>query len=303
MLYRPFASVVLVLSLAGAAAGQELEPRAYAPNPTGATFVLLAYGRTSGDVVFDPSLPFRDVSAAVNSTSLLAGRTFGLLGRSASAGVALPYVWGSMQGSVGEQFRRIERSGLGDVRGRLAVNLVGAPALGLREFAARRPGTTLGASLTVVAPSGQYDPAKLINIGANRWSFKPELGLSHPAGRWFLELYTGVWLFADNDDYFGGQRREQAPLGSVQGHMAYAFRPRLWLAGDATFYTGGRTTVDGAASADTLSNSRVGLTLSLPAGRRNSVKLTWATGFTTRVGGDFDTFGVAWQTLWLPPVR
>lgn len=150
-----------------------------------------------------------------------------------------------------------------------------------------------------MAPSGQYDPAKLINIGSNRWSFKPEVGLSQPAGRWLLEAYGGVWLFTDNTDFYGGSRREQKPIGTLQAHASYTFRPRLWLAGDATYYGGGRSTLAGVVKSDVQSNSRFGLTLGLPLGRRQSLKVAWATAFTTRVGGDFDTVAVAWQMLWL----
>jgi hypothetical protein len=293
----------LLLALAGALSGQELEPRAYAPNPSGATFALLAYGKSTGDVLLDTALPITDVTADLNATSLLLGRTFGLAGRSASFGVGVPYAWGSMEGNVGEEFRRITRSGLGDMRARFAVNLAGGPALEMSEFVKRTPRTTLGASLVTVIPTGQYAPSKLINIGANRWAFKPELGLSHPHGRWFLELYGGVWLFTANDDFFGGQHRKQASIFSFQAHVAYTFKRRLWLSGDATFYTGGQTTVNGARNADRQENSRTGLTLALPIGARHSVKLGWAKGISTRIGGDFNTFGVAWQTLWLPRAR
>src|SRR6185436_673573 len=174
---------------AAAALAQELEPRAYSPNPTGANFVLLAYGHSSGNVVFDPSVPITDVSAHVNAGALFYGRTFGLFGRSASAAVQLPYVWGHIEGNVFEERRDVYRSGLADLRLRLTANLLGGPALPPREFAQRRHRTTLGASVVVVAPTGQYDPEKLINVGTNRWAFKPELGLSCPAGRWFVELY------------------------------------------------------------------------------------------------------------------
>ena len=287
----------LILWPAGGVA-QDLEPRAYSPNPTGANFVMLAYARTTGDVVFDPSLPFSDVEAKVNGAVLLYGRTFGLFGRSAAATLIGSYVWGTMSGNVGEEFRSIRRSGLADAKARLSVNLVGGPALAPREFAQRRPRTTLGASLIAVAPAGQYDPAKLINISANRWAVKPELGLAHPAGRFMLEAYAGLWFYADNADFYGGSVREQSPLGTFQAHVSYTFKPRLWLAGDATFYAGGRTTLDGARNDDRQENSRLGLTLSLPIGRRHSLKLSWASGFTTRIGGDFDTLAVAWQTLW-----
>jgi hypothetical protein len=260
--------------------------------------VVLGYGRSTGGVLFDPSLPFDDVNAAINRGSLLYGRTFGLFGRSANAAVALPYVWGDVDGLVEGEYRRITRSGLGDLRGQLTVNVLGGPALTPREFASHSPGTVLGLSLAVVAPTGQYDPSKLINIGSNRWSLKPEMGVSKTWGRWYLELYGGVWVFSDNTDFFGGSVREQDPIGTFQAHVSYTFKPRLWLAANATFYTGGRTTLDGAAKADLQRNSRLGLTLTLPVGRRSAVKVAWASGFTTRVGADFDSLGVAFQTVW-----
>jgi hypothetical protein len=296
---RAWIGMAVWLALPAAAAfAQELEPRAYSPNPTGANFVLLAYGHSSGNVVFDPSVPITDVSAKVNQGALFYGRTFGLFGRSASAAVQLPYVWGNVEGDVFEERRTVHRSGLGDLRLRLTSNLVGGPALAPKEFAQRRPRTTLGASLVVIAPTGQYDPSKLVNLGTNRWSIKPEVGLSYPAGRWFLEGYAGAWLFGDNADFFGGSRKEQQALASLQAHVSYVFRPRLWLAGDATFYTGGRTTLDGVRKADLQRNTRLGLTLSVPVRRRGGLKVSWARGILTRIGGDFDTLAVGYQFLW-----
>ena len=69
-----------------------------------------------------------------------------------------------------------------------------------------------------------------MNIGTNRWAAKTELGLTHPMGKWLLEAYVGAWWFEDNDDFFGGQLREQDPLASIQAHVSYTFRPRMWLA-------------------------------------------------------------------------
>jgi len=296
------AVAILVAALgAGAvsrAGAQELEPRAYSPNPTGANFVVVGIGRSTGDVVTDPSLPFQDVEAKLNQPTLGYSHTLGLFGRSASIGLGVPYVWGSVEGSVGEEARRITRSGLADPRLRFAVNLVGGPALDPREFAARRPRTSLGATVIVSAPLGQYDPAKLVNLGTNRWAVKGELGVSQPLGRFAAELYAGGWLYGDNDDFYGGVRREQKPVATLQAHVVYTIRPRLWLAGDATFYAGGSTTLDGTPKNDRQQNSRVGLTLALPVARRQSLKVTWGSGFTTLAGGDFQTIGVAWQFFW-----
>jgi len=278
---------------------QEMEPRAYSPSPVGTNFVLAGYARSSGNVVVDASLPLSDVDAQLNFGTLAYGHTFGVLGRSANVLVVAPYVWGEVSGNVNEEAASITRSGPGDPRLRLSVNLLGGPALPPAEFAVRKPATTLGASLTVVPPLGEYYPEKLINLGANRWAFKPELGLSVPVGRWSLDAYAGVWLFGDNDEFFGGVRREQDPIGALQFHASYTFRPRLWVAFDSTWYAGGRSTVNGVEKSDRQENTRIGLTLSLPFGNRQSIKLTLSDGATTRVGGDFSTFGVAWQYAWL----
>ena len=292
-------SPLLGLTLLGSpAAAQELEPRAYSPSPVGANFLVLVGGRSTGGIVSDASTPITNIHAEVNSASLGYGRTFGLFGRSANAGIFQSYVWASVSGDVFEQARSVERSGVGDTRLRFGMNILGGPALTPAEFAKRRPGRTLGASVIVVVPTGQYYPDKLINLGANRWAFRPEVGYSQPVRRWFFDAYAAVWLFTDNDDFYGGQLREQQPIGAFQGHVSYTFKPRLWLAANATFYTGGRTTVDGTKNADLQANSRFGVTFSVPVGRRNSVKLSGTTGATTRIGGSFDTIAAAWQFLW-----
>lgn len=280
------------------AAGQSLEPRAYSPNPVGTNFAVANYGYQTGAVVFDATLPFKDVTAKVNSGSLIYVRTFNLFGRSANAGLVVPYVWGSIEGEVNEENRRITRSGFGDLQSRLTVNLLGGPALTPAEFAVRKPERTLGISLLTVAPTGQYFPDKLINIGGNRWAFKPELGFSQPLGKWSFEAYAGAWFFTTNDDFFGGQTRSQEPVIAFQGHVSYTFAPRLWLAASGTYYTGGKTTINGVLNSDLQNNSRVSLTASVPVARNQSLKFFWARGATTSIGADFTTYSVSYQFVW-----
>lgn len=294
------AGAVLALVLAApSAVAQELEPRAYAPAPVGTNFLVLGYTYQSGEVVFDPASPISDVSASLNSASLAYGRSFSLFGRLATASVAVPGAWGSVSGSVGEQRRSVTRSGLADMRARFVVNLLGGPALTPREYAARPPSTTLGFSLVVSAPTGEYDSTKLINLGTHRWAVKPEIGLSSPIGRWTLEAAAGAWLFGDNDRFFPGEvKRSQDPLWTAQGHIGYTFRPQLWVALDATYYTGGRTYADDVRSATRQDNSRLGATLSLPVKRGHTLKFLAARGVTARVGSRFDTYSIAYQYLW-----
>jgi len=292
-------AVALVLTGVGTARAQQLEPRAYAPAPRGLNFIGLAPQYSFGGVVTDPSLPFENVRAEVYTLSPYYDRTFGLLGRLASLIVATPYGWGHVRGDVQDVGRSADRTGWLDPQLRLGVNLLGCPALTPQEFAHRKPGATFGASVSISAPFGQYDSSKLINLGTNRWAYKPELGLSQPFGDWVIEFYAGVSLFQTNRNFYGGQVREQDPLASYQTHAVYLFHRGAWAAADFTYYNGGATTVIGQPKSDRQDNARGGLTLSFPYGKHQSLKLAWAQGVSTRVGSSFQTVGVGWQWRWL----
>jgi hypothetical protein len=293
--------LLIAIGLAGAAvipdraAAQEIEPRAFSPSPVGVTFVLVGAGQSTGGILTDPSLPVDDVDAEINAGLLGLGHSFGLFGRLASVAIAQSYLSGEFTGTLDGEPASASRSGFADTKLRFSVNFRGNPAMTPAEFARRKPRTTIGASLSVSAPTGVYHPSKLINVGTNRWAVKPEIGVSHPVGRWTLEATAGVWLFEDNPEYFGGRHREQDPLASLQAHVGYTFRPQLWVAANATYYDGGASTVDGVAKDDRQSNSRYGLTLSVPLARSQSLKLFWHDGATTRIGSDFTSYGLSWQ--------
>ena len=277
---------------------QEMEPRAYSAVPVGTNFVVFDYARSSGDVSFDPSLPITNVQAHINVFTLGYSHSFGVAGHTVSVAVSAPYANADVNGDVKGIYQQQYRSGLGDMHFRVAANLLGDPALSPEEFVRRTPSTILGVSLSMVAPTGQYEPARLINIGANRWSFKPEVGLSQPFGNWFMDAAAGVWLFTDNDDFFGGHRRSQDPMPTFQWHGGYTWRPGLWLAADVTYFTGGRTRVNGVEDQDYQLSARYGVTLSVPLAAKWSAKLAWSRGLVTRVGGNFQTISIALQYRW-----
>jgi len=281
----------------GRVRGQQLEPRAYSVSPVGTNIVVLGYGRSTGDIAFDPSLPITDASAKINGAFAGYFRSVSFFGRSANVSVALPYVWGNLQGNVGGQFQQVRRSGLGDPSVRFAVNLYGARAMDLKKFSKYRQKTVIGASVVVVAPLGQYDPAKAINLGGNRWACKPEIGISRAVRRLSLDFYLGAWLFTANNN-FQGRTRTQSPIASSQFHLSYNVKPKLWVAFDATFYAGGRTTLNGVRGNDLQRNSRIGGTLSLKLDRRQSLKFAYSRGAFTNIGADFQSVSVAYQYLW-----
>lgn len=290
--------LVLTFALVHTAAAQEMEPRAYSPAPIGTQFVLLSYGHQSGDVLLDSSLPLKDVSISFNSGSIGYGRTFSLLGRQTNVAVLFPYIWGTARGTVFEDQVNVRRSGGGDLRVRFSTLFKGGEARNAKEFAQRKPTTIIGASVSMIVPTGQYDPARLVNPGSNRWAFKPEIGLSKPQGRWTFEAMGGAWLFTANKNFLGNSRRAQKPMASFQGAVIYTLRPRMWLSGNATFYSGGSTVLNDTANADRQRNARVGATFSFPLNQRQSIKVVWAKGITTRIGGSLNTIAVAWQYAW-----
>jgi hypothetical protein len=202
---------------------------------------------------------------------------------------------------VSEQRGSIRRSGIADTRLKFSINLHGNPARSPSAFAKiRKRSFIVGTSLTVAVPTGQYDPIKLINIGTNRWAFKPELGISFPVKKNLdLDFYLGAWLFMHNSDYFPGNTlRRQTPIVALQGHISYTFRPRFWVAADMTWYRGGAAKVGDGGPTGEQNNSRAGLTFSMPLRTKQSFKLAYSAGTTARIGSDFKTLTAGWQYSW-----
>jgi len=286
---------------------QDLAPRAYLITPRGSNAITLANAYNDGPLLLEGAVPIEDATARLNAPSLTYYRAFSLLGRSANVIAGVAYGVGTFEGTVLGEQESIYRSGLFDSVVRVSVNLVGGPAMSLPEMRTWQQKTLLGVSLKVVAPTGQYDPTKLINLGANRWAFKPELGLSRRWGHWVLDAYGGVWFFTENPEFFsrnayvpGVQAQTQDPAVVLETHLSYDFRPRLWVSLDGNFWRGGTTSLNGVENPATLQqNSRVGITASFPVTRHQSVKLSYGRGAYIRFGGDYQVLSAAWQYSWI----
>lgn len=302
MRYFPLSSMaVFLLLLAEESKAQDLDPRAYVRIPVNVTVAVAGFSYSDGGIVTDATLPLEDLQAKIGSTSLAVVHSFSLFGKTAQASVTLPYAWGDASAIITGTRQSTTRSCFGDMRLKISCLLAGAPAATIGELAKARRKTILGTSLSVVTPTGQYFPEKLINIGTSRWAFKPELAISQPIGkRWLIDFYSGLWLFTKNDSFYPGTSvRTQEPLGSFQGHISYNIQPLMWVAFDWTYYTGGRSSVDGVKMNDRQINSRVGATLVLPVGKRHSVKFAYSTGAIIRSGADFTSISAGWQTTFL----
>jgi hypothetical protein len=300
-LSRPLALalVACALLLCGIAArAQDNEPRAYSNAPVGMNFLVAGYAYTDGGLSLDPSLPVKDPQLQTNSILIAYARTLDLWGKSAKFDAILPYTW--LSGTAIYRGQPVQRrvDGFSDFKFRFSINLFGAPALSLKDFATYKQDWIVGVSLQVSVPASQYDPSRLVNIGTHRWSFKPEVGISKRVGRWTWEGAFAATLFTTNHDFYGGQRRSQEPLYSAQAHAIYSFRGGAWSSLDVTYFTGGRTTLNDTVKEDRQQNWRVGGTLTLPVDPKNSVKLFLSDGVSARTGNNFLMAGLAWQHRW-----
>jgi len=299
--------VALVPFLVQALCGQSLAPRAYLITPVGSNAVTVTSTLYTGDILFDSTSPLSDASGRVSLVVPTYYHAFDFFGHSANVTMGLPYSVGSFRALVVNQEQTAYRSGIGDAAIRFSVNLAGGPGMKVPQFLKWKQKRLLGASLLVSLPTGQYDPTLLINIGSNRWAFKPELGYSQRLGNWLVDVYGGVWFFTANPEffsrnsYFAGTRPQtQAPVGVMEGHLSYDFKPGVWVSADGNFWYGGRTTLDGVQNPSSLQrNSRVGGTAAVRVSLHQSIKFSYARGAYIRFGGDYQAFSVAWQYGWI----
>ena len=290
--------IIAFVSAVANAKAQDAEPRAYSNTPIGLNFLISGYIYSKGKLAFDPDTAIADAKFRSNTAVLAYVRSFDVGGQSAKFDVIVPASSFVAQGLLNGQPREREMSGLGDPRFRVSVNLFGAPALSAKDFANYHQDLIVGVSLQVSAPLGQYDDTKLLNLGGNRWSFRPELGISKAWGPWTVEIAPSVAFFSDNTDFFGGNTFSQSPIYTLQAHLIHTFQSGVWMALDGVYFAGGHTSLNGVKSDNEQRNTRAGFTLALPVDRNNSLKLSASTGISTRTGSQFSALGIAWQYRW-----
>ena len=294
----------LAACFAQVAAAQTLAPRAYIITPMHANAITLSWSYFNGGLDFNGAIPVTGATGTYSVPVLSYYHSFSVFGRSANITGFLPYGVGTFQGSVLGTQRQIYRSGLLDVGVRFSVNLKGGPAMKAPEFAKWKQKTLLGVSLTVIAPTGQYNPTRLVNWGINRWAIRPELGYSRRWGSWLVDGYGGVWFYTTNNSFYSvpnPQPQTQSPIGSLEGHLSYDFgKLRCWASLDGNFWFGGTTSLGGIANPVTRqTSSRIGGTFSFPLWRHQSIKIGYSDGAYVRFGGNYQSVSVAWQYSWL----
>ena len=304
-LKRLFYLAILIPCGARIALAQELAPRAYIIVPTHSNAVTFTWSFYDGGIDFNGAVPASNATGIYSVPVLSYYHAFSFFGRSTNFTGVLPYGVGNFKGNINGSEQSSYRSGLLDASARLSVNLFGGPAMPLQEFRKWKQNTIVGASVKIIVPTGQYGPAKLVNWGSNRWSFKPELGLSRRIGNWILDGYGGAWLYATNPAFGVGIPKPlpqtEAPIGSFEGHLSYDFKKvGLWASFDGNFWWGGTTALEGNTNpATTQRSSRLGGTFSVPIAKHQTIKVSYSDGTYVRFGSNYNNLQVAWQYSWI----
>ena len=251
---------------------QFTDPRSYENTAVGTNQLELSFSHVRGTATIDTSIVVAGANLDLNQGTIDYTRYFGLLDRVMWVEAAIPVA--GLSGSISGTSIQGGTTGTGDSSYAVAMLLRGGRALGVKQFEEYRPTTTLGASLTVTAPTGSYHPDRLLNLGAGRWSFKPELALSHPFGpeqKWLAEAYANVYFYSDNTSYHGREILRQEPLPGFEGHISYSVTDSLWVAFDARYSFRGATLVNGVSQDNPQRNVILGGEMNIAINSSNSL--------------------------------
>jgi hypothetical protein len=290
-----FIHVLLISLYTISASSQDLEPRAYANLPKGTNVLALGYGYNKGNLLLDASLPIKDFKINTQIFAVNYIRSFSLAKKLARVQVTVPLA--DMQGKLllnGEEVTG-SRSGFGDMRIRFGVNLTGSPALDRKSFSQYQQKAIFGVSLVTSVPTGRYYNDKQINIGTNRWGFKPEIGISKRFTKIYAEAYVGTWFYTNNNDYLVGNELKQKPTLSLQAHASYYFKNQMWVGLNTNWYKVGEVAINDVYNGDTQKDWRVGVTFSVPITKMQSLRLQYHTGIYADLGLDYDSLTLAYQ--------
>lgn len=293
---------VLILTSMNLAA-QDLEPRRWTHLPVGMHTLAIGYAGKDQQIFFNPLVGITNGSSDLNAWLARYSYSFSWSGSTARLDGILPYISGTWRGLVdGEPGQRTVRAG-GDPWLRLSVNFYGSPALKGREyndFVLDNPvRTTVGASLAVSLPLGGYDKQELINVGRNRYTLRPQLGVLHQRDPWSYELTGSVYVFSDNADFVESVRLSQDPIFALQAHATRNFKGNFWVGAGMAYANGGKVKLDGTRVEYKVDNVLWNLVGSYNISRNQSVMLAWQRGRTqVDVGTDSDSWLLSWAIAW-----
>jgi len=278
-------------------------PHQWSHLPKGMNIAGVGYAYTEADISIDPVLNLEDVEMELHTWVGKYIHTFEVFDKSTRIDITQAYQEGRWTGLLNGKSAKVTRRGLSDTFLRFATNLYGAPPLNVKDYAEYRKNldteTIVGLGLVVRLPTGEYMDDKLINLGQNRFVFRPQLGVLHRWGKWSVELTGEVAVYTNNNDFFNGNRLEQEPLYIVHGHLIHTFRPGLWAGVSLGYDLGGESRINEIDKNDRRQDIGFALNFAYPINRYSGIKVGYIRTQTQEsVGIDTDTLTAAFSILW-----
>lgn len=147
----------------------------------------------------------------------------------------------------------------------------------------------LGVTAMLLAPTGDYEPRQVLNIGEHRWRFVLSGGFQQEIiPNLLFELSPEVAWYGDNDDYRAGRRLEQDNGHALTTYLRYRLSPSWHVHVGAQLNRGGATHIDGVDQNNPADNTRAmaGVTWIGSGGQQLILRLAQDTrienGFKTR---------------------
>ena len=292
--------ICMIFLFGTGAIAQDIEPRRWATLPLKTNFIGVGYGYTNGKIFFDPVLDVENASVDVNNIIMEYVRPFSIGKKLARVDVRVPYSIAKWEGILAGNPTTVKRNGFSDPRLRLSVNILGPSAMELKEMQeylkAHPVYTVVGASISVTFPLGQYYNDKLLNLGQNRFVFRPQAGFVHTWRNWSYEITASLYLFTNNNDFFNGGARKQDPVFAVQTHLIRRFNHGIW--GSLSLGSGllGESLVNNQPNRDKREDVLGALSLGMPITKKQALKAVYQRSQTLNdIGGDTNTYAIIWS--------
>ena len=294
-----FVCALAVVYVPDQACAQFTDPGTYDNTPVGINQLELGYAYVHANASIDPALIIAGANFNLNQGTIDYTRYFGLFRRLSWVDVTIPIA--GLGGSISGPNIQASVTGAGDSSYEVAMLVKGGPALTVAQFDDYKPTNTLGVSLTTTAPTGLYSTNKILNLGSDRWSFKPEIALSHPFGpaqKWEVDTYGNVYFYTDNSSYHGRQILRQQPLPGLEGHISYIFSDSLWASLDTRYSFRGTTLVNGVNQNNGQQNFILGSEMNVSINSRNSLLFEFAKALVHQNGPALVGFSVRYDYTW-----
>lgn len=268
-----------------------------------ANYFGIGYAHTRADIFLDPALKLVDVKMKLDTLAAGYIRTFSLANKPTRIEIKQAYQKGKWTGKLDGNPASATRNGWQDTLVRFAMNFYGPPPMTGKEFSAYRSAleteTIIGAALKVRLPTGDYEKDKLINLGKNRFTFRPQLGISHTRGKWITEATGEVAIFTDNNEFFNNSKLEQKPIFIGQAHLIRNFNPGVWLSVSLAYDYGGEKTINGIDQNDRSQNIASKLSFAYPFNRASGIKISYIVTRTKESTGlDSETLAASVSFAW-----